>query len=299
MTLCNLCPRMCGVDRSEKVGACGMGRDAEVSKIMLHHFEEPCISGGEDGAGSGAIFFTGCSLKCVFCQNREISRGAAGTKLTPAELAREMIHLEALGAYNVNLVTPTHFTDRIIEALDIAKPHLSIPVVWNTSGYETPDTIRTLSGYVDIFLTDLKYVSPEISKKYSSAPDYGTFAAASLAEMVKIAGRPVFCDGLIRRGAIVRHLVLPGCRHDSIAVLDKIEDAVGHDSVLLSLMAQYTPDFLEEGHPELARRITTFEYETVLEHARELGFRGYSQSRTSALTAYTPDFKEKKVDNEK
>ncbi len=289
MGKCMLCPRECGADRTERLGFCKERREARVSKIMLHKWEEPCIS-CEGSAGSGAIFFSGCSLKCVYCQNMKISRGGAGEEMSARRLADEMLKLKAAGAVNVNLVTPTHFTDRIVEALDLVKEDLGIPVVWNTSGYEKPETLRMLEGYVDVFLTDFKYYSPELSSRYSSAPDYAEYAAASLREMVKITGEPSFKGDLLERGTLVRHLVLPGAYRDGIKVLETVADAVGAGKVLLSLMAQYTPEFLEEDYPEISRRITTFEYEKVLARAQELGFTGYMQSRGSATSVYTPEF---------
>ena len=287
---CTLCPRRCGADREKSAGFCREGAAARVAKIMLHHWEEPCVSGGERGAGSGAIFFSGCPLRCVYCQNRSISRGKTGEVMSPRRLADEMLKLRDRGALNINLVTPTHFTDRITEALDLVKGKLGIPVVWNTSGYEKPETVSSLKGYVDVFLTDFKYVSEELSEKYSHAADYATFALPSLREMVKITGTPQFEGGMLKRGTVVRHLVLPGCSRDSVEVLRAADDAVGAKNVLLSLMSQYTPSFLEEGFPELSRRITTFEYERVLAEARRLGFEGYMQSRSSATSDFTPDF---------
>ena len=224
---CTLCPRECGADRERGLGFCREGAQARVSKIMLHHWEEPCISGGEGDAGSGAVFFSGCSLMCVYCQNRAISRGGAGEIMSPRRLADEFLTLRDLGALNINLVTPTHFADRIREALDLVKDGLGIPVVWNTSGYEKPETVASLEGYVDVFLTDFKYCSGELAKKYSSAPDYEKFASASLAEMVKITGSPTFRDGLLKRGTVVRHLVLPGAYRDSLAVLDRVYKIAG------------------------------------------------------------------------
>lgn len=256
---CTLCPRECGVDRERSVGFCREGAEARVAKIMLHHWEEPCISGEEDGAGSGAVFFSGCSLRCVYCQNRSVSRGMTGEAMSPRRLADEMLKLRDRGALNINLVTPTHFTDRIKEALDLVKGKLGIPVVWNTSGYEKPETVSSLEGYVDVFLTDFKYVSPELSEKYSHAADYAEYTVSSLREMVRITGSPRFEGSLLKRGTIVRHLVLPGCSRDSVEVLRAADGAVGAKNVLLSLMSQYTPSFLDEGYGELARKITTFE----------------------------------------
>ena len=291
MTRCELCPRRCGVDRERSVGYCGEGTDARVAKVMLHYFEEPCISGER---GSGAIFFSGCSMKCVFCQNRDISRGGAGETMSPGMLAKEMIGLRERGAHNINLVTPTHFTDKIIEALDLVKGKLGIPVVWNTSGYELPETVKRLDGYVDVFLTDFKYASSGLSAKYSSAPDYAEYASASLREMVRITGRPTYEGGIMTRGVIVRHLVLPGAYRDAVAALDLIADTVGTDDVVLSLMAQYTPEFTDGKFSELQRRITTFEYKKALDEARRLGFDGFCQSISSATSRYTPDFERRK-----
>ena len=290
MAICEICPRNCGIDRAVSRGYCREGTEARVARIMLHHWEEPCISGGAHGAGSGAIFFSGCSLRCVFCQNRAISRSETGETMSPRRLADEILDLQDRGALNVNLVTPTHFTDSILSALDLVKDRLSIPVVWNTSGYEKPETVRRLEGYVEIFLTDFKYVSEDVSRRYSSAPDYAKFAVKALREMVRITGSPLFAKDVLRRGTIVRHLVLPGCYRDSIDVLNTVSLAVGTDNVLLSLMAQYTPEFLEGSYPELSRRITTFEYEKAARAAEELGFKGYFQSRESATSSYTPDF---------
>ena len=301
MTECFLCPRMCGVDRDKAVGFCGAGRDPEVSKIMLHHWEEPPISGPDpkdEAHGSGAIFFAHCSLGCVYCQNRKISRRSArGEMYSPDRLARAMTELEASGAYNVNLVSPTHYADRLIEAVRIAREDgLTIPVVWNTGGYERPETIDALRGTVDIFLTDFKYASPELAGRYSGAPDYPVFAARSLARMFGAAGPSVFDgNGMMRRGVIVRHLVLPGCRADSVEVLQKIAGTVPVSDVRLSLMAQYTPEFLPP--PEdpdrwraIRRKVTSYEYEKVAEEASRLGFTGWMQERSSATARFTPDF---------
>ncbi|MBQ7669937.1 MAG: radical SAM protein [Clostridia bacterium] len=290
MTSCKLCPRACGIDREKSLGVCKESDRIRIAKVMLHHFEEPCISGGEKGAGSGAIFFSGCSLRCVYCQNKAVSRGEIGTEVTPEELASEMFRLRDAGAYNINLVTPTHFASATADVLRKVKPALGIPVVWNTSGYETVQTVESLRGLVDVFLTDFKYFSPELSKKYSSAPDYASAALPALEAMVKLTGKPRFEDGLLKRGTVVRHLVLPGAYRDSIKVLETVAQNVGAENVILSLMAQYTPEFLDPGYPELDRKITTFEYEKVLHRAEELGFDGYSQSRDSATSRFTPDF---------
>ncbi len=301
MTECFLCPRMCGVDRSMTTGFCGAGAECEVSKIMLHHWEEPPISGPDpkdEAHGSGAVFFAHCSLGCVYCQNGKISRRTSrGEVYTPQRLARAMIELEASGAYNINLVSPTHYADRLIPAVRIAREAgLGIPVVWNTGGYERPEVIDALRGTVDIFLTDFKYASSELAGRYSGAPDYPDRAASSLARMYALTGPCVFGeDGMMRRGVIVRHLVLPGCRADSIAVLQRVAGIVPAADVRLSLMAQYTPDFLPP--PEepdrwhaIRRKITSYEYEKVAEAASWLGFTGWMQERSSATSRFTPDF---------
>ena len=302
---CSLCPRMCGADRRKRAGYCGAGAEMEVSKIMLHHWEEPPISGPDptdEAHGSGAVFFTHCSLGCVYCQNGKISHeGSSGTVYTPRRLAKEFLKLEASGAYNVNLVTPTHYADLLCETVRIArKAGLTVPVVWNTGGYERPETVEALTeaGTADIWLTDFKYMSGDISLQYSHAEDYPERAIASLVRMVRGTGPCVFGeDGMLKRGVVVRHLVLPGRREDSLAVLRGIAEFVDVKSVRLSLMAQYTPDFLPPPRPDMPdpwqtirRRVTTYEYEKVLEEAARLGYEGWSQERASATKRFTPDF---------
>lgn len=284
---CTLCPRGCYADRTVSLGYCGEGNRARVAKAMLHRWEEPCISGKN---GSGAIFFSGCSLKCVYCQNSAISRRGKGELFSEHQLAELMLDLQAQGAQNINLVTPTHFANVIRKGIDIARSGLTVPIVWNTSGYETVQAVAALEGYVDIFLTDFKYASRELSARYSAAPDYPDVAAKALAEMVSLTGKPQFDGALLKKGVILRHLVLPGCYRDSIAVLRRVAELVGTEGVILSLMAQYTPDFLQEGYAELARRITTYEYEKVADEARALGFDGYFQERSAASCSFTPDF---------
>ncbi len=311
MSECRLCPRLCGVDRRSARGFCGAGEEIEVSKIMLHHWEEPPISGDPRGErGSGAIFFTHCSLGCVYCQNRKISvRRAQGESYSPARLAAEMLRLEEQGAYNINLVTPTHYSDALTEAVHEARKRgLSVPVVWNTGGYELPEVIESLRGTVDIFLTDFKYASSALAERYSGAPDYPERARASLEVMAKIAGPCEFRDdGMMKRGVIVRHLVLPSHADDSIRVLCTVAETTGTEAVRLSLMAQYTPDFLppssassslkpdaegaeRDRYRSLRRRVTTYEYDKVSKEAVRLGFDGWMQERSSAVTRFTPDF---------
>ncbi len=295
---CDLCPRMCGADRLTARGRCGATAEIEVSHIMLHHWEEPPISGTDKSRGSGTIFFTHCPLGCVYCQNGKISRRASGGKTyTPEKLADEMLKLQDSGAYNINCVSPTQYTIQIIKAVRIARENgLILPIVWNTGGYERPEVIEMLHGTVDIFLTDFKYASSELSERYSSAADYPEFAASSLKSMHNITGQYIIGeDGIMRRGLIVRHLVLPSHRDDSIAVLRRISETVPPGDVLLSLMAQYTPEFLpaakeSDKFAKIRRKVTSFEYEKVVEEAARLGFEGFSQERSSATKRFTPDF---------
>lgn len=289
LSRCTLCPRNCGADRYNTAGACGEGAEMRIAKTMLHRWEEPCISGSDPDRGSGAIFFSGCPLKCVFCQNKAISRGGVGEIYSPSRLADEMRRLESDGAYNINLVSPTHFYPQIISALDIYRP--ALPIVVNTGGWEKPETISSLRGCADIFLTDFKYGTDDTAKAYSACAEYAETATAALKEMVKLTGAPVFDDdGMLRRGTIVRHLILPGCRKDSAAALERIYEAVGSKDIVLSLMSQYTPDFAPPNISALRRRITTFEYEYVRDAALSMGFSGYSQDISSAKSSYTPDF---------
>lgn len=287
---CNLCPRKCNIDRQKDTGWCKSGDTLKIAKTMLHKWEEPCICTGN---GSGAIFFSGCSLKCVYCQNRDISHQGYGKIYTEQELAEEMLRLQNMGACNINLVTPTHFSDKILATLDKIKHKLKIPVVYNTSGYELDGEIEKMADYVDIFLTDIKYFSPQLSSKYSQAKDYYSLAKAALTAMLKLQPRCIFDDNeMLTRGVIVRHLVLPGCRHDSINILEDLAKCFDISSFKLSLMAQYTPEFCDSLYPELKRKITTFEYQSVVERAISLGFDGYIQDKDASSVEYTPNFKE-------
>ena len=259
---------------------------------MRHSFEEPCISGKH---GAGAIFFTGCNLGCVFCQNAPISHPAPGCEpgdtVTPAGLAGLMLEIQAAGLSSVDLVTPTHFTLQVAEALRIARAGgLTLPVVWNSGGYESVKTLELISGLVDVYMPDFKYFSPDISKKYSAAADYADRAAECISFMYRALGRAQLCDGMMTRGVLVRHLVLPGCRRDSLAVLRRLADIVPPDGIKISLMSQYSPEFYHGDDRYLRRRVTSFEYDAVVAEADRLGFDGYMQARTSAGTKYTPEF---------
>ena len=265
-----------------------MGDEIKIAKVMLHRWEEPCISGTK---GSGAIFFSGCPLKCVYCQNKDISHTGNGQVYTIEELAREMLNLQEQGAHNINLVTPTHFADKIRQAIDLVKNELKIPVVYNTSGYELDTEINKMAGYVDVFLTDMKYFSPDTAQKYSKAKDYHKTAKSALSAMLKIAPQCVFDkDGMMTKGVIVRHLVLPTQRKDSISLLEDLARSFDPQSFKLSLMAQYTPEFCDTAYPELCRKITTFEYESVVNTAISLGFDGYIQDKSASSVKYTPKF---------
>ena len=251
-------------------------------------WEEPPISGKN---GSGTVFFSGCNLRCVFCQNKAISRSAAGKAYTEDQLISEMLRLQGEGAHNVNLVTPTHYVDSLIPALERVRPMLNVPVVWNSGGYESVETLKRLEGLVDVYLPDLKYFSAELSAKYSSAPDYFEVARDAIKEMHRQVGEVRIEDGLIKKGVVVRHLVLPSCRKDSIRIVEELSELLPVSEVRLSIMRQFTPDFVDgDKYPELNRRVTSFEYDSVVKRATELGFDGYTQGAEAAVSSYTPDF---------
>lgn len=281
---CELCPRKCGVNREENAGFCGV-KTLKVARVMLHMWEEPIISVGK---GSGAIFFSGCNLKCLYCQNFEISHQAKGNEISPNGLAEIFKALERQGAANINLVTPTHFADGIVEALEIYRP--KIPIVWNTSGYEEVETIKKIAKYVDVYLTDLKYFSSELSKNFSNAENYFEKASKAILEMRKAQPKDVVGNGVMKKGLIVRHLVLPGCVKDSIKVLDWIKENLGSETYL-SLMNQYTPCYKASENELLKRKIKPLEYKVAQAHALKLGFEnGFFQEPQSASKKYIPKF---------
>lgn len=309
---CTLCPRNCGVDRlSGKTGYCGQNAKIRAARAALHFWEEPCISGI---SGSGAVFFSGCTLRCVFCQNREIAAGMAGIEITSERLAEIFLDLQKQGANNINLVTPTHFVPQIAWALRKAKElGLSVPIVYNTSGYEKVETLKLLDGLVDIYLPDMKCVSPELSAKYSNASDYFDVAKEALFEMVRQVGEPVFissdgrqlspeemeeqdeseeadCQFLLKKGVVVRHLLLPGCLEDSKAVVKYLYETYGN-RIYVSLMSQYTPLAHVEKYPELNRKVAEEEYEALIDYALELGLeRGFLQEGEAAEESFIPAF---------
>lgn len=291
MKSCELCPRLCRADRERgETGYCGQTAEIRICRAAPHFFEEPPISGEN---GSGTVFFAGCSLGCVYCQNKDISRASAqGRVVNPSELADIFLELEQSGVHNINLVTPTHFADGVRSALELCRHKLKIPVVYNTSGYERVETLRTLDGLVDIYLPDFKYASSDVARKYSHAPDYPEVAASALLEMFRQTGKYKYGgDRMLESGVVVRHLVLPSNRKESILALDTLSRLLPVKDILLSLMSQYTPEFaLDTEFSELHRRLTTFEYNSVLSHALELGFDGFMQGRASASSIYTPSF---------
>lgn len=289
MTNCRLCPRNCGVNRYERTGFCGERATIRCARAALHHWEEPCISGIR---GSGTVFFSGCCLKCCYCQNYKISQEGIGKEISPERLARIFLKLQDQGAHNINLVTGTHFLPGILTALDLARPKLSIPIVYNCGGYEKPEVIRLLDGYVDIYLPDLKYYDPKLSARYSGASDYFSLASQAISAMISQTGKPVFDkDGIMQKGVIIRHMVLPGSRKDSGVLLRWIQEHLPKDSFLLSLLSQYTPFYKSGKYPQINRRLTTYEYEKVLEEAISLGLtHGFMQEKSSAKEEYTPPF---------
>ncbi|MGN1133462.1 MAG: radical SAM protein [Oscillospiraceae bacterium] len=288
LEMCNLCPRNCGVNRYTSKGYCGESAAVRIARAELHFWEEPCISGEN---GSGTVFFSGCNLKCCFCQNHEISAEGKGFELTVQQLADTFLMLQKKGANNINLVTPTHFAVQIVQALDLCKNDLKIPVAYNCGGYEKAELIDALSGYVDIFLPDLKYYDSKASKEYSNAEDYFEVSFNALKAMVKVCGKPVFdSSGILKSGVIVRHLVLPNMRHDSINLMNILGENFKNDEILISLMSQYTPVYKAENFPELNRRTSTFEYNSVCDFVNKYGFNGYYQQRDSAQIDFIPRF---------
>lgn len=285
--ICRMCPRECGAERFDDRGKgyCRQGILPKVARIAPHFWEEPCISGKN---GSGAVFFSGCVMSCVFCQNLKISTGGYGKILTVGELSEHIKRLEDMGVHNINLVSPTPYIDSIIECFEMYKP--SIPIVYNTGGYEKVETLKRLEGIVDIYLPDMKYARGDIAKKYSNAEDYPETALKAIAEMVRQTGKPEFDDsGMMKKGTIVRHLILPQNTKNSMRVLDMLKENFG-DKILVSLMAQYVPLGNAERFPEINRKITSREYSKVLGYFEETGLDGFVQELTSAKKDYVPEF---------
>jgi len=268
---CDICPHRCGVNRlAGETGFCGIGADPVIASAAPHFGEEPPLVGS---GGSGTIFFTGCNLKCVFCQNADISHHREGSPVSVEDLARMMLRLEAVGCHNINWVTPTHQIHAIIEALDIARKHgLNIPTVYNCGGYEAKDTLKLIQGCVDIYMPDAKYASPETAEEYSHAETYPQVMRDALREMHRQVGDLQIRNGLAASGLLVRHLVMPGLTDESIAILDFIAREISPDT-FVNVMDQYRPAYRAHEYPNLARRITPGEYRKVVRHARQLGLR--------------------------
>lgn len=286
---CQLCPRNCRIDRTKRVGFCGETNTLRVARASLHMWEEPPLSGAN---GSGTVFFSGCNLGCIFCQNHQIAHEHRGKEITAERLAEIFLELQEKNAANINLVTAVHFVPHIIKALDLAKEKgLSLPVVYNSSGYESAETLRLLRGYIDIYLPDYKYRSPELAFAFSKAKDYPEVAEKALAEMFSQVGKPQFDEnGMMKRGMIVRHLVLPKHTDDSMAVLRYLHETYGED-IYISIMSQYTPCRKFTEYPELSRKLTTYEYQKVVKFAEEIGIQnGFLQSGAAAMESFIPDF---------
>ena len=288
---------MCGVNRDVSSGYCGCTSRPRAARAALHHWEEPWISGPEQGpGGSGTVFFSGCTLKCCFCQNYPISAQGLGKDLSVRQLADIFLHLQDQGAWNLNLVTATQYLPDIIKALDLVRGRLSIPVVYNCGGYERVEVVKELKDYVDIWLPDFKYMDSRLSARYSKAPDYFEKASQAIGQMIRQTGDPVFAPGpqgfsLMKRGVIIRHMVLPGQKEDSMNLLTWIASHFPKNQFYISLMSQFTPFYKSCDYPEINRRITTYEYRRVLDKALELGLdQGFMQQKSSAKEEYTPPF---------
>lgn len=285
---CNLCPRRCGADRNNEKGYCGATNVIKVARAAPHAWEEPCLSGKN---GSGTVFFSGCQLHCVYCQNRLISGGEVGREITCERLVGIFFSLKAQKVHNINLVTPDPYLPQVALAVREAKANgIGLPFVMNCSGYETADSLRMMEGLIDIYLPDFKYMSPLLAKKYSFASDYPEVAKKALAEMVRQRPKLLYDrDGMLQQGVIVRHLLLPGCADDSKRVLAYLHQTYG-EAISISIMSQYTP-FGMENHLELNRTVTEEEYDTLVDFARRLGIRqAMIQDGSAAAERFIPDF---------
>lgn len=288
---CILCPRNCQTDRlAGGRGYCGESNTIRIARAALHFWEEPVISGKK---GSGTVFFTGCNLKCVFCQNAGIATNQLGKEVTVERLAEIFIELQEKGAVNINLVTASHYVPQVADAIIIARNDgLAIPIVYNTSSYEKPETLQLLDGLVDIYLPDMKYADRQMAKKYSNAEDYPEVASSAIKEMYRQVGEPVFDEvtGLMKKGVIVRHLIMPGAVRNAKAVIDYLYETYS-DCIFISLMNQYTPmkEFVE--YPELNRRVTKREYEKVIQYALDKGItNAFIQEGDTAKESFIPAF---------
>ena len=286
---CTLCPRACGADRRVSHGFCKESSVLRAARASLHMWEEPPLSGK---TGSGTVFFSGCNLGCIFCQNHEIAHENKGKEISPERLAEIFLELQEKGAANINLVTAVHFVPHVIRALDVAKINgLHIPVVYNSSGYEAVDTVKRLNGYIDVYLPDYKYRDSDLARRFSGAYDYPIVAEKAIEEMVSQIGNCVFDEnGMMQRGVIVRHLVLPKHTDDSMAVLEHLHNTYG-DRIYISIMSQYTPCGVFKEYPELSRKLTRYEYKKVTDFAEKIGvINGFLQSGEAAKESFIPSF---------
>lgn len=288
---CSFCPRKCKVNRADKEGFCRV-KGLTVARVGIHEWEEPCISGTH---GSGTIFFSGCNMRCVFCQNDTISRTNYGREISAETLGKLMLYQQNTGAENINLVSPTQFVGQIAETLEKYKSQIKIPIVYNSNGYESVEQLRRLSGLVDVYLPDLKYADNSLAVEYSSAPHYFEVAAAAIAEMKRQRPKNVFVNGMLRRGVIVRHLVLPGNLANSRRVLDYL--ASFDRNIYVSLMAQYFPTKDVKSHPLLGKTLTQNEYDEICSYFKQCGLHnGYFQELSSNSESYVPDWSIDRLD---
>lgn len=296
LTNCNLCPRKCNVNRLDnKLGFCLSGKNVKISRVSLHNWEEPCISGTK---GSGTVFFSNCNLRCVFCQNHTISQEGFGKEVSIERLSQIFLEQQQRGAHNINLVTPTHYTYQIVEAIKLSKKNgLSIPILYNSNGYENVETIKMLNGYIDVYLPDLKYFNDKYAVKYSKASNYFKIASKAINEMFSQVGTPVFDkNNLIQKGVIIRHLMLPGLLFDSKKVIDYIYNTFG-DSVYISIMNQYTPMFNAEKYPEINKPLNPKHYDALIDYSLSIGIKnGFIQETGTNSKAFVPEFDLRGVD---
>ncbi|MBC8061789.1 MAG: radical SAM protein [Clostridiaceae bacterium] len=287
---CNLCPRDCGVNRlNSQLGFCGAGASVKLARVSLHHYEEPCISGQN---GSGTVFFSNCSLRCVFCQNHQISQEGIGTEVTIEKLAKIFLELQNMKAHNINLVTPTHFVPQIIFAIKLSKKlGLTLPIIYNSSGYENLETIKMLKGYIDVYVPDLKYWSNKYAVKYSKVENYLSYTKVAIEEMFSQAPIINFNEaGLITKGVIIRHLMLPGLLFDSKKIIDYIENTYSN-KVFISIMNQYTPMFKASSYPEIDKILNSDHYDALIDYALSKGItNGYIQDSGTSSKEFIPDF---------
>lgn len=288
LSKCNLCPRKCNINRHEKVGFCGAKDKIKIARASLHYWEEPCISGTN---GSGTIFFSNCNLKCIFCQNYEISTENVGTEITIEKFANICIDLQNKKALNINLVTPTIYVPLIVEGIKLAREKgLNIPIIYNTSGYETKETIKMLNGIIDIYMPDLKYYSDFYAIKYSNAKNYFQYAKEAINEMYKQVGKPIYENDILKKGVIIRHLLLPGLKEDSKRIIKYIYETY-KDNIILSIMNQYT-NIKPLKYNNLNKKLSEKEYNEIINYAYDLGIRNaYIQEGNTQKKSFIPDFK--------